>query len=25
LIKDPSLGYVNKVKSTVAGVADPGH
>jgi branched-chain amino acid transport system substrate-binding protein len=25
LIKDPSLGYVNKVKLTVAGVADPGH
>ena len=25
LIKDPSLGYVNKVKTTVASVADPGH
>jgi branched-chain amino acid transport system substrate-binding protein len=24
LVKDPSLGYVNRVKSTVAAVADPG-
>ena len=24
LVKDPSLGYVNKVKATVASVADPG-
>ena len=24
LVKDPSLGYVNKVKTTVASVADPG-
>ena len=25
LVKDPTLGYVNRVKSTVASVADPGH